>query len=144
MLKILYLMILEHVAIWTFQLDALRAFYENYFNAKAGNLYVNEKKRFKSYFLSFDGGARLEIMQMENVPPSKDDVYQQFTGIIHIAFELDSIEAVEKLTTRIGNAGYEVIGMPRTTGDGYYESVILDPDGNRVEIIFNKAANEAS
>ncbi len=137
-------MILEHVAIWTFQLDELKTFYENYFDAKAGDLYVNEKKRFKSYFLSFDDGARLEIMQMENVPQSKDDVYNQFKGIIHIAFELESVEAVEKLTTRIEKAGYEVIGMPRTTGDGYYESVILDPDGNRIEIIFNKAANEAS
>jgi lactoylglutathione lyase len=131
-------MILEHIAVWTFQLEQLKAFYETYFNAKAGSLYINKKNKFSSYFLSFDGGARLEIMQMESVPASQNDVYQQFTGLIHMAFELDSIAAVDKLTTRLEKAGYEIIGKPRTTGDGYYESVVLDPDQNRVEITFNK------
>lgn len=129
---------LEHIAIWTYQLENLKKFYEYYFNAVAGELYINKKKGFQSYFLSFNGGARLEIMQMEGIPVSTNDVYQQFSGIIHIAFELESIQAVDELTTRLENDGFEVVGQPRTTGDGYYESVILDPDKNRIEIIFNK------
>lgn len=130
-------MVLEHVAIWTYQLDAMKAFYQTYFGAKANEKYINSKKGFSSYFLSFDHGARLEIMQMDGIPTTKNDVYQQFTGLIHMAFALKSKEAVNELTTRLENDGFEVIGKPRITGDNYYESVILDPDKNRIEIIFN-------
>ncbi|UZR99314.1 VOC family protein [Chondrinema litorale] len=128
---------LEHIAVWTYQIEALKAFYEKYFEAKASEKYVNEKKKFHSYFLSFDGGARLEIMEMEGVPVSENDIYKQFTGLIHMAFELESQSAVDLLTERLHQDGFEVVGQPRITGDGYYESVILDPDGNRLEITFN-------
>ena len=130
-------MILEHIAIWTYQLEVLKTFYEKYFEAKAGEKYVNEKKKFTSYFLKFDGGARLEIMEMEGIPESENNVYKQFTGLIHIAFELKSKSAVDDLTARLKKDGFEIVGLPRITGDGYYESVILDPDGNRLEITFN-------
>ncbi|MEM1134642.1 MAG: VOC family protein [Bacteroidota bacterium] len=128
---------LEHIAIWTYQLETLKAFYETYFKAVSGEKYVNEQKKFESYFLSFDGGARLELMQMVGIPQSKNNVHQQFTGLIHIAFELKSRKAVNQLTVRLREDGYQVIGEPRVTGDGYYESVILDPDDNRLEITFN-------
>ncbi len=131
-------MTLEHVAVWTFQIERLKLFYENYFGARAGSLYINKEKGFRSYFLSFDQGARLEIMQMEGIPVSKNSAYQQFTGLIHMAFALESQAAVNKLTERLEKDGFEIIGPPRITGDNYYESVVLDPDNNRVEIIFNR------
>lgn len=125
---------IEHVAIWTFGLERLKLFYETYFRAKAGEKYVNEKKGFESYFLDFGDGCRLEIMQMPGIPLSANDSYKQFTGLIHIAIAVGDREKVDHLTETLRKDGYEVIGEPRTTGDGYYESVILDPDGNRIEI----------
>lgn len=127
---------LEHIAIGTFQLEVLRHFYEKYFEGAAGNLYVNDKKGFSSYFLSFKGGSRLELMQMEGIPENRNDAHAQFTGLIHMAFGTGSQQAVNELTERLRADGYEVVGEPRVTGDGYYESVILDPDQNRVEIAY--------
>lgn len=129
-------MILEHIAIWTYQLETLRAFYETYFQAVAGEKYTNDRKGFSSYFLNFSSGSRLELMQMSGIPQHKNDVEAQFTGLIHLAFEMVSKEEVDELTERLRGDGYRVIGEPRTTGDGYYESVILDPDENRIEIIY--------
>lgn len=125
---------IEHFAIWTKDLERLRAFYEHYFQAKAGKKYTNPKKHFESYFLSFENGCRLELMQMPSVPDSANDVYQQFTGYIHFAVSTGSKEKVDELTHQLKQDGYEIVDGPRTTGDGYYESVILDPDNNRVEI----------
>lgn len=125
---------IEHVAIWTPDLERLRRFYVTYFNAKAGEKYFNQKKNFESYFLSFDSGSRLEIMQMPGVPESANDVYKQFTGLIHFAVSVGSKEKVNALTEKLRADGYEIVGEPRTTGDGYYESVVLDVDGNRIEI----------
>ena len=112
----------------------LRAFYEKYFGAHANDKYINAKKGFESYFLSFTEGCRLEIMQMPGIPASENDIYKQFTGLIHFALSTGSKAEVDRLTELLRTDGYEVVGEPRTTGDGYYESVVLDPDGNRIEI----------
>lgn len=126
---------IEHVAIWTHNLERLRAFYEHYFQAQAGTKYVNPGKRFESYFLTFPAGeARLELMQMPTIPASAHDAAAQFTGYIHLAFAVGSEEQVDALTAQLQRDGYRVLDGPRRTGDGYYESAVLDPDGNRVEI----------
>ena len=125
---------IEHIAIWTPDLERLRQFYETYFAGRANTKYVNPRKRFESTFLTFADGARLEIMQMPTVPPSANDVELQFMGYIHVAFSVGSPEAVDALTDRLHADGYPILDGPRTTGDGYYESTTLDPDGNRIEI----------
>ena len=96
--------------------------------------YINKKNEFRSYFLTFDGGARLEIMQMPSIPESKNDPYRQFSGLIHVAISVGTAEKVDSLTAELVEDGYEVLDGPRTTGDGYYESVVLDPENNRLEI----------
>jgi len=125
---------IEHVAIWTHDLERLRRFYETYFEGRDNAKYVNPRTQFESYFITFADGARLELMQRPDVPPSKNDAEQQFTGYIHLAFSVGSREAVDALTDRLRADGYRILDGPRTTGDGYYESTTLDPDGNRIEI----------
>ena len=125
---------IEHIALWTSDLEKMKSFYEQYFQAKAGEKYTNPKKQFESYFLTFESGSRLELMQMSSVPASTNNVYKQFTGLIHFAVSTGSKERVDSLTSQLKNDGYEILDGPRTTGDGYYESVVLDPEGNRVEI----------
>jgi lactoylglutathione lyase len=125
---------IEHVAVWTRNLEQLKTFYETYFQATAGDKYVNPTKAFESYFLTFSSGARLELMRMPTIPESLDDTERQFTGYIHLAVSVGSEQAVDALTTRLRHDGYRVVDEPRHTGDGYYESCVLDPDGNRVEI----------
>ena len=123
---------IEHIAIWTCQLEAQKTFYEIYFSARAGQKYTNPKTRFESYFLTFATGARLELMQAPDV-----DSFQaagRMVGYAHMAFSVGSREQVDRLTERLETDGYRIAGQPRTTGDGYYESVVLDPDGNQVEI----------
>jgi lactoylglutathione lyase len=126
---------IEHIAIWTKNLEQLKSFYETYFQARAGNKYINPDKQFESYFLTFPSGdARLELMRMPTIPESLNDTEVQFTGYIHLAFSVGSEEGIDALTTRLREDGFQVIDGPRHTGDGYYESCVLDPDGNRVEI----------
>jgi lactoylglutathione lyase len=125
---------IEHIAIWTRDLERLKAFYTAYFDARAGDKYVNRKKQFESYFLEFSAGARLELMSMPTIPDSANDRERQFTGLIHLAFATGSEEHVDRLTRRLERDGYRVLDGPRRTGDGYYESVVFDPDGNRIEI----------
>ncbi len=125
---------IEHLAVWTNQLETLKAFYIKFFNAVANDKYHNVRNSFHSYFLTFDEGPRLELMQMPNIPDTRDDIMQQRIGLIHFAISVGSREKVDALTEAIRKEGYPVIGEPRQTGDGYYESVILDPDNNRVEI----------
>lgn len=125
---------IEHVAIWTAQLDTLRAFYETWFGATAGPLHENPAFGFSSYFLSFDGGARLELMSMPGIPPSLDDPLRQSLGLIHVSFTVGSAADVDDLVTRMAAAGVHVVDGPARTSDGYYEAAILDPDGNRIEI----------
>jgi len=123
---------LEYVYVSSMQ--QLKSFYTKYFKAQPGTRYHNKQKNFESYFLNFDSGCRLEIMQMPGIPPSSNDIYKQFSGLIHFAIASGSKANVDELTETLRNDGYEIIGEPRTTGDGYYESVVLDPEGNRIEI----------
>lgn len=125
---------IEHVAIWTHDLERLKTFYETYFGALSGKKYVNPTSGFESYFLSFAGGARLELMQKPGIPTSLNNIDAQFTGYVHLAIGVGAESEVDALTRRLGAEGYRVMDGPRRTGDGYYESVVLDPDGNRVEI----------
>ncbi len=125
---------IDHIAIWTYNLEGLRNFYMHYFDASSSEIYYNHSKEFSSYFLSFDGDCRMEIMEMPNIHKSKNAPERQYTGMTHFAFNAGSKAEVIRLTEKIRNDGFKVIGEPRTTGDGYFESVVLDPDGNRVEI----------
>jgi lactoylglutathione lyase len=125
---------IDHLAIWVRDLEKMKAFYTKYFQSASGEKYCNPKKNFSSYFLSFEGECRLEIMQMPNIPENENDAYQQYRGIIHFAISVGSKEKVDALTEHLRKDGYEIVGEPRTTGDGYYESVILDPENNRIEI----------
>lgn len=123
---------IEHVAMYVNDLEGTRQFFERYMGAVSNNLYHNKKTGFKSYFLSFGDGARLEIM---NKPDMEDvDKSLQRTGFIHIAFRVGSKEKVDSLTAQMKKDGYEVISGPRTTGDGYYESCIVAIEGNQIEI----------
>lgn len=125
---------IEHIAIWTPDLERLKSFYETYFQAAAGRKYVNPQRGFESYFLTFASGARLEIMHRPAIPPAQDGAGLQAAGYAHLALSVGSPEAVEGLTARLREDGYRVVDGPRRTGDGYFESVVLDPDGNRVEM----------
>lgn len=128
-------MYIEHLALWVHDLEPMRTFYETYFGVTAHAKYVNATNKFASYFLSFpDGGPRLEIMQMPGIPNSKNDALVQFSGLIHFAVSVGGEAAVDALTERLRAGGYLVVGEPRRTGDGYYESVVLDPEHNRIEI----------
>lgn len=123
---------IEHIAMYVNDLEKAKEFFVKYFNATANQEYHNQKTDFRSYFLSFDGGARLEIMNKPSLTDKKKEASQ--TGYIHIAFSLGSKEAVDELTIKMRSDGYEVVSEPRTTGDGYYESCIIGLEGNQIEI----------
>lgn len=125
---------IEHVALWTEDIDRLAEFYIKYFGARQGDRYRNPSKGFESCFLRFDGGARIEIMRTTTLAPIALPPGAQRIGLTHMALAIGSESAVDELTHRIGGDGFAVLDGPRRTGDGYYESVVLDPDGNRVEI----------
>ena len=123
---------LTHIAIWTNELERAREFYVNYFNGKSNEKYVNPKKGFASYFITFEGGASLEIMQRTDVTEEKEGL---FIGLAHFAFSVGSKENVNKMIELFRKEGYSILGEPRTTGDGFYEGAVSDPDGNIVEVI---------
>jgi lactoylglutathione lyase len=125
---------LAHVALWTDDIEILASFYSRYFGAKVGESYVNASKGFESRFVTFEDGTRLEIMRTTSLRPVPHAPGTQRMGLTHLALSLGSTELVDELTDRLRDAGYPVLDGPRRTGDGYYESVVLDPDGNRVEI----------
>lgn len=122
----------EHIAMYVTDLEAAKEFFVKYFGAKANNGYHNLKTDFRSYFLSFDEGARLELMNKPQMIDSVKDINR--TGYIHVAFSLGSVEKVDQLTAELQSDGYDVISAPRTTGDGYYESCIIDLEGNQIEL----------
>ena len=122
---------IEHVGLLVQDLEKMRTFYETYFDAQAGKKYHNPKTTFQSYFLSFSDGARLEIATKEQLQtrPTLDNF-----GYAHLAISVGSKEKVDQLTQRLKTAGFPVQSGPRTTGDGYYEALILDPENNAIEI----------
>ena len=122
---------LEHVGLWVSDLDAVAAFYSDYFGARIGPLYQNPRKGFESRFLEFSGGARLEIMRRADV---EKRVMDEQLGLAHVALTVGDESAVDALAARLTADGYLLIDGPRRTGDGYYECVVRDPEGNRVEI----------
>ena len=125
-------MTIEHIAMYVNDLEKARDFFVKYLNGKSNDGYHNKTTDFRSYFISFDDGARLEIM---NKPGLVDDEKSlNRTGYIHIAFSLGSKEKVDELTARLKADGYEVVSGPRTTGDGYYESCIVGIEENQIEL----------
>lgn len=128
-------MVLEHVAIWTANLERLKTFYETWFGATANEKYTNAATGFQSYFLTFASGARLEIMSRPGVPVNQNDTVEaQHLGLIHLAFSVATMAEVEEKGVQLQAAGIPVLRGPRKTGDGYYELETLDPDNNRIEV----------
>ena len=123
---------IEHIAMYVNDLEAAKNFFVTYFGAKPNEGYHNRSTGFRSFFLSFDDGARLEIMNRLVMEGSEKSPVR--TGYAHIAFSLRSKSAVDELTARLRQDGYEVISGPRTTGDGYYESCVVGVEGNLIEI----------
>ncbi len=126
-------MMIEHAALYTIDLERARAFYETYFDGAAGKLYHNPETGLQTYFISFADGARLELMTRPELEEGERS--RLWTGWSHLAFKAGTRENVDALTERLRADGYEVTSGPRVTGDGYYESCVLDPDGNTVEIM---------
>lgn len=123
---------IEHIAMYVRDMEAARDFFVRYFGAESNEGYHNKTTDFRSYFLRFEDGARLEIM---NRPGMEDgEKAPARTGYIHLAFSLGSRSAVDALTERMGRDGYKILSGPRTTGDGYYESCIVGIEGNQIEI----------
>lgn len=128
-------MYIEHVAIWTMKLEALKEYYINYFNAVASEKYTNTVNQFQSYFLTFKSGARLELMCKPGIPENNNDIeHKQHLGVIHLAFGVEHMHEVDEKAEQLQVAGYKILREPRKTGDSYYEFETLDVDGNRLEI----------
>ena len=126
---------IEHIAIWVKDIDKVCEFYRKYFGGNIHPLYHNPKKQFTSRFVTFEDGARLEVMNNPNVGTLTESMFHvEHLGIAHISFSVGSKEKVDLLTQQMSEDGVPIVGQPRTTGDGYYESVVLDPEGNRIEI----------
>ena len=121
-----------HIAMYVNDLEAVKYFFAYYLGGRSNSGYYNMKTGFRSYFISFDDGARLEIMNKPGIA-DVDKTYNH-TGLAHIAFSVGSKEKVDELTERLKKDGYEVVSGPRTTGDGYYESCIVGIEGNLIEI----------
>lgn len=118
----------EHIAIYTNQLEELRRFFCNFFNGRSSNLYCNLKTGFSSYFISFDDGSRLELCHNDHIKQNG------FNGLNHIAFSMGSKECVDELTRTLVNNGCFLLSGPRVTGDGYYESCVKVLDGLVIEL----------
>ncbi|HWZ62457.1 MAG TPA: VOC family protein [Steroidobacteraceae bacterium] len=125
---------IEHIALWTDDIERLAVFYATYLGAAIGSLYANPSKGYESRFLTFESGARLEIMRTSTLRPARSEPGAQRMGLTHVAISLGAQSRVDELTDVLRSAGFAVLDGPRHTGDGYYESVVLDPDGNRLEL----------
>lgn len=125
---------IDHLAIWVSDIDKMRRFYQTYFDVTCGEKYFNPQKVYTSYFISFnEGGCRIELMHR----PDIDDTTGKrgfSKGIAHFSISVGSKQKVDSLTEQLRTDGYTIASEPRTTGDGYYESGILDPEGNYIEI----------
>ena len=123
---------IEHVALYVNKLEEARDFFVNYLEGRSDDGYHNKNTGFRSYFICFDSGARLEIMSKPGMLDDEKDLNR--TGYVHVAFSVGSRERVNELTSKLKDAGYAVVSGPRTTGDGYYESCIVAVEGNQIEI----------
>lgn len=123
---------IEHIAMYVNDLDKVKNFFLKYFNGHSNSKYHNINTGFQSYFISFDDGARLEIMTKPEMTDEEKKTAR--TGYIHIAFSVGSKEKVDELTEQLRKDNYEILSEPRTTGDGYYESCVIDVEGNQIEI----------
>lgn len=123
---------IEHIALFVKDLEKAREFFVTYLGGKSNEGYHNKTTDFRSYFISFEDGARLEIMTRPEVDDQKKGPHR--AGFHHLAFSVGSKEAVDELTKKLRDEGYEVTSGPRTTGDGYYESCIIGIEGNQIEI----------
>ena len=123
---------IEHIALYVNDLEAARDFFVIYLGGKSNDGYYNPRTGFRSYFISFDDGSRLELMNKPEMVDLEKNPYR--TGYAHVAFSVGSKEKVDELTIRLEAAGYEVASGPRTTGDGYYESCIVAFEGNQIEL----------
>ena len=123
---------IEHIALYVNDLEKTRNFFMKYLGAKSNEGYHNLKTNFRSYFLSFDEGTRLELMNLPEMQDQKKVLVRM--GYIHIAISVESREKVDAITEKLYEAGYEVLSGPRITGDGYYESTVLGPEDNQIEI----------
>lgn len=124
---------IEHIAIWTKDLEKMKDFYLKFFELSSNKKYHNPKKEFSSYFLVFENGPRIELMHCPDIAEFMN-ISGQRLGLAHFAISVGDKEKVDTLTAKIRENGYKIIGEPRTTGDGYYESVVSDPEGNWIEI----------
>ena len=124
---------LDHIALYVEDLEKMRDFYVGYFDAKPNQKYHNPRTGLQTYFLSFDNGARLEIMQRPDMSPRSSGEHP--LGYVHIAFKFGSSELVDQLTKALQEGGVPLLNGPRMTGDGYYESVLTDPEGNLIELV---------
>jgi len=124
---------LEHIALYVDNLEAMKAFYVRHFGATANSQYHNPRTGLQTYFLSFEGGARLEIMQRPGMNPRATGEHP--LGYAHIAFKVGSVEKVDEITRSLVEIGCPLLNGPRMTGDGYYESVLSDPEGNQIELV---------
>ena len=128
-------MIIDHVAIWTDDLERLKEYYVRYFNGTSNDKYINKETHFESYFISFDSGSRLELMKKPGIPKNLNEtVMMQHQGIIHLSFGVKTMEMVNLKSKELANDGYKILRGPRRTGDGYWEFETLDPDNNRIEV----------
>ncbi len=125
---------IEHISLWVSNLETTKDFYIKYFQMNCNKKYINEKKNFSSYFLSFEEGARIEIMHRPDISEQSGN-RGVMHGLTHFAISVGSKEKVDSLTEKLRRDGFVIAGEPRTTGDGYYESVVLDPEGNNIEIM---------
>ena len=123
---------IEHVALYVNELEEAQDFFVNYLEGHSNDGYHNKNTGFRSYFICFDSGARLEIMSKPGMLDDEKDLNR--TGYAHVAFSVGSKERVNELTSKLRDAGYAVVSGPRTTGDGYYESCIVAVEGNQIEI----------
>lgn len=123
---------IEHIAMYVSDLEKAKDFFATYFHASENNGYYNSNTGFRSYFLTFEDGARLELMNRPECNSMEKDPYRY--GFAHVAFSVGSREKVDALTKQLQQDGFRVSGGPRITGDGYYESCILDLEGNIIEI----------
>ena len=126
---------IDHVAIWTPNLEKLKDYYVRYFDGKANSKYLNKESHFESYFITFDSGSRLELMQKPGIPANLNDpIDKQYRGIIHLSFGVETMAKVDEKLEELKKNSFRILKGPRKTGDGYYEFETLDPDNNRIEV----------